>query len=50
MEGFLSMHNDEVAVFRKAHKDDTDAVHAISHAIVVMAKFYKENKIPLQLA
>ena len=30
-------------------KDGADAVHVISQAIVVMAKFYKENKIPLQL-
>jgi len=49
MEELLSMRNDEVAAFRQALKDDTDAVHVISQAIVVMAKFYKENKIPLQL-
>ena len=49
MEEFLSKDNDEVVAFRKACKDDTDAVRAISQAIVVMAKFYWENKIPLQL-
>jgi hypothetical protein len=35
---------------KPAPKDGTDAVHAISSAIVIMAKIYKENKIPLQLA
>jgi hypothetical protein len=49
MEELLSMRNDEVAAFKQALKDDADAVHVISQAIVVMAKFYKENKIPLQL-
>ena len=49
MEEFLSMHNDEVVAFRKACKDDTDAVRAISQAIVVMAKFCMDNNISLQL-
>ena len=48
MEELLSMHHDEVAVFRNAFKDATDALRAISQAIVVMAKFYKQDKIPLQ--
>ena len=34
---------------KPAPKDGTDAVHAISLAIVIMAQIYKENKIPLQL-
>ena len=49
MEEFLSMHNDEVVAFRKARKEDTDAVRVISQAIVVMAKFCMDNKISLQL-
>ena len=34
----------------RSGKSGTDAVHVISRAIVAMAEFYKENKIPLQLA
>jgi len=49
MEELLSLRNDEVAAFKQALKDDADAVNVISQAIVVMSKFYKENKIPLQL-
>ena len=32
---------DEVVAFRNACKDDTDAVHVISQANVVVAKFYR---------
>ena len=49
MEEVLSVHNDEVVAFRKARKEDIDAVLVISQAIVVMAKFCMDNKISLQL-
>ena len=49
MEELLSMRKDEVVAFRDALKDGTDAVNVICQDIVFMAKFYNENKIPLQL-
>ena len=49
MEEFLSLHDDELVAFRKARKEDIDAVRAISQAIVVLAKFCMDNKISLQL-
>jgi len=49
MEELLSMRNDESAAFKKALKDDTDAVALIEQAIVSLTQFYKNNKIPLEL-
>lgn len=45
----LEMRNEEVAKFRQALKDDTDAIELIEKAIVALSKFYKDNKIPLEL-
>lgn len=49
MEELLSMRNDESAAFKKALKDDADAVALIEQAIVSLTQFYKNNKIPLEL-
>jgi hypothetical protein len=48
MEELLEMRNDEVASFRKALKDDADAVALIDQAIVAISSYYKKNKIPLE--
>merc|ERR1719498_987031 len=48
MEELLEMRNDEVAAFRKALKDDADAVALIDQAIVAISSYYKKNKIPLE--
>merc|ERR1719198_2398767 len=39
----------EVEEFRKALKDDTDAVALIGQAIDALTAFYKNNKLPLEL-
>merc|ERR1712048_1341527 len=49
MEDLLVMRNDEDAAFKKALKDDADAVKLIEEAIVSLSEFYKNNKIPLEL-
>merc|ERR1719356_657303 len=49
MEQLLEMRNDESAAFKKALKDDADAVALIEKAIVSLSAFYKNNKIPLEL-
>jgi hypothetical protein len=48
-EQLLAMRNEEVADFRQALKDDTEAVALIREAITALTKFYKENKIPITL-
>jgi chromosome segregation ATPase len=48
MEELLEMRNEEVATFRKALKDDADAVKLIDMAIVSISSYYKKNKIPLE--
>jgi len=47
MKESLDMRNEEMATFKQALKDDTDAVQVIEMAIGALAKFYKKNKIPL---
>jgi len=49
MAELLDFRNKDVANFRQALKDDTDAVGLIKQAITSLAKFYKDNKIPLGL-
>jgi len=50
MEELLEMRNDESDSFKKALKDDADAVALLGKAIVSLTQFYKNNKIPLALA
>merc|ERR1719440_1691391 len=50
MDELLKMRNGEVADFRQALKDDTDAVALIREAITALTKFYKRNNIPLALS
>merc|ERR1719198_42315 len=45
----LATRNKEVEEFRKALKDDTDAVALIGQAIDALTAFYKNNKLPLGL-
>jgi septal ring factor EnvC (AmiA/AmiB activator) len=48
MEELLEMRNEEVEAFRKALKDDADAVALMDKAIVAISSYYKKNKIPLE--
>jgi len=50
MEELLEMRNQESDAFKKALKDDADAVALLEQAIVSLTQFYKNNKIPLALA
>jgi len=45
MGELLDMRNKEVADFRQALKDDSDAVDLLSQAIVALEDFYKRNKM-----
>merc|ERR1719326_2328527 len=47
MAELLKMRNEEVAAFRQALKDDTDAVSLLKQALVALSKFYTRNKIPV---
>merc|ERR1719267_495953 len=49
LEELLAMRNEESERFKAALKDDADAVAIIAKAIVAISKFYKDNKIPLEL-
>merc|ERR550525_2285738 len=49
MERQLSLRNNEVALFRQALKDDADGVQILTETIAALKKFYKKNKIPLEL-
>merc|ERR1719386_36434 len=49
MEEMLAARNDENAEFKKALKDDTDAVALLQQAIESITAFYTNNKIPLEL-
>jgi hypothetical protein len=49
MKELLEMRNAESKAFKKALKDDADAVALIAKAIVSLSQFYKNNKIPLEL-
>lgn len=50
LEELLSMRNAESEAHIQAMKDDSDAVELIGKAIVSLTKFYKSNKLPLNLA
>merc|ERR1719321_2347089 len=50
MEEMLAARNEENAEFKKALKDDTDAVALLEKAIQSITAFYTNNKIPLELA
>jgi len=45
MSDLLSMRNDEEKNFRKALKDDTDAVALLEQAIAALSKYYTNNKM-----
>jgi hypothetical protein len=45
----LDFRNEEERDFRQALKDDTVAVGLIREAIAALSKFYKNNKIPMEL-
>merc|ERR550532_314529 len=45
----LDLRNNEVALFRQALKDDADGVQILTETIAALSKFYKKNKIPLEL-
>jgi len=47
MAELLSMRNKDVADFRQALKDDSDAVVLLKKAIVALSEYYKRNKIPV---
>merc|ERR1719428_2537934 len=49
MNEILAERNTESEEFKKALKDDTDAVALIEQAIASITKFYTDNKIPLEL-
>lgn len=50
MAELLKMRNGETGEFRQALKDDTDAVALLKQATAALSKFYKNNKVPLNLA
>jgi len=45
----LKFRNKEVADFRQALKDDTDAIALMNQAITALTKFYTDNNLPLAL-
>lgn len=45
----LELRNKEVADFKQALKDDADAIQILSETLAALSKFYKRNKIPLNL-
>merc|ERR1719433_886973 len=49
MKKQLDLRNNEVALFRQALKDDADGVQILTETIAALKKFYKKNKIPLEL-
>merc|ERR1719336_1961763 len=49
MKKQLDLRNGEVALFRQALKDDADGVQILTETIAALTKFYKRNKIPLEL-
>jgi len=49
MEKQLDLRNGEVALFRQALKDDAEGVQILTETIAALTKFYKRNKIPLEL-
>jgi len=49
MKTQLELRNKEVADFKQALKDDADAIQILSETLAALSKFYKRNKIPLNL-
>merc|ERR1719195_1370590 len=49
MKTQLELRNKEIADFKQALKDDVDAIQILSETLAVLSKFYKKNKIPLNL-
>jgi phage shock protein A len=49
MKELLDNRNEEEDQFKKALKDDVDAVDLLDKAITSLSAFYKKNKIPLEL-
>lgn len=49
MKKQLDLRNNEVALFRQALKDDADGVQILTETIAALSKFYKRNKIPMEL-
>jgi len=49
MKKQLELRNNEVAEFRQALKDDAQGIVILDETIAVLSRFYKKNKIPLQL-
>jgi hypothetical protein len=49
MKKQLDFRNNEVALFRQALKDDADGVQILAETIAALSKFYKRNKIPMEL-
>jgi len=47
MEEALSLRNKDVADFRQAVKEDTDAIALLNEALVALKAFYKKNKIEI---
>jgi len=47
MAELLKMRNKDVADFRQALNDDSDAVDLLKQAIVALSKYYKNNKIAM---
>lgn len=50
IEELTDMRKEEEKEFLQSVKDDTDAVKLIEEAIQALTKFYRQNKIPLELA
>jgi len=50
IEELTNMRSEEEKEFLQSVKDDTDAIKLIEKAIQALTKFYKQNKIPLELA
>merc|ERR1712008_93983 len=49
IEELTDMRKEEEKEFLQSVKDDTDAVKLIEEAIQALTKFYRQNKIPLEL-
>merc|ERR1719362_318800 len=50
IEELTNMRSEEEKEFLQSVKDDTDAIKLIEEAIQALTKFYRQNKIPLELA
>mmetsp|Transcript_83100 Transcript_83100/g.240066 ORF Transcript_83100/g.240066 Transcript_83100/m.240066 type:complete len:713 (+) Transcript_83100:52-2190(+) len=50
MKEALKLRNEDEAAFRKAVKDDTDAIALLDQAIEAVQRFYNRNKVDVSLA